>query len=508
MTQFRLVPCLLGLLGAVGLTLAASALLVIPWWASLAGLSAAALLAACLVSPFFGLCATAFTLIIATANLFYLVVGTLQLHFYPYYFPLFCTCLGMLARAGQKRLSLSPRSAFWPVLLLVLAGETVTILWTPHPGWGLANIFRLILNLLLYAAILVLCDSRRRLDLLLKTVLASALMTSIGVIAAMYYELDLHRYLTSRWALELHLYTIRAGGIESWNQSAGLLSVASFIAAGYAVLARARLARVLWALASMYFFCTMLLPASRGALLGFMGAAMLLLVALPATRRIFIRKSTLFVILVIAGMLITTPGYIDRMLVGFGYTGELLFSKKKSSTSSSSDATGLSTRFKIWAKGFRAMGAEPDTVVGGLGAGGFTYKVDVFEVHNIYLAYYYDMGLVGLFLLAFFCFIFLGRTVPVYHAFQARLLLPPGTGEATGRDFVLVMFYAVLTALVAEVAVHGIVDYDLTSFVSRYAFFYLGLYDVVLRLARQRLDGPGFAAVPLSGRPLVAARPA
>ncbi|KHK01247.1 hypothetical protein NY78_3229 [Desulfovibrio sp. TomC] len=513
MTPFRLGPCLVGLLAAVGLLGAATAAYGLPWWASLAGVSLAVLFLACLVSPFFGLCATAFTLIIACANLFYLVSGTLQFHIYPYYFPLCFTCLGMLARSGQGRLPLASRSAFMPVLLLVFVAETVTLLWTPHPAWGAANIVRLLLNILLYWAVLVLCDTRRRLDVLLKTVLASAFMTSIGVIAAMYYELDIHRYLTSRWALELHLYTIRAGGIESWNQSAGLLSVASFVAAGYAVLARTAWRRVGWGLCAMYFFCTMLLPASRGALLGFLGAAVLLILALPATRRVFLRKTTLFVVVLIAGMLITTPGYIDRLLVGFGYTGELLFSKKKASTSSDSDATGLSTRFKIWAHGFRSLGERPGTVLAGMGAGGFTYNVKVFEVHNVYLAFYYDMGLVGLFLLALLGFIALGRTIPTYLAFQARLARPPGgdggggPAGAASADFALVMFYAVLTALVAEVAVHGIVDYDLTSFVSRYAFFYLALYDVALRLAQARvaalattssaISTAGPAAVPL-----------
>ena len=359
----------------------------------------------------------------------------------------------------------------------------------PASGLGAANIVRLFLNILLYWTVLVLCDSPRRLDLLLKTVLASALMTSLGVIASMYYEFDIHRYLASKWALELHFYTTRAGGIESWNQSAGLLSVASFVAAGYAVRARTLWRRVGWGLGAMYFFCTMLLPASRGALLGFLGAAVLLILALPATRRLFIRKTTLFVVVLIAGMLITTPGYIDRLLVGFGYTGELIFSKKKSSSDSDSDATGLSTRFKIWAHGFRSLGERPATVLAGLGAGGFTYNVKVFEVHNIYLAFYYDMGLVGLFLLALLGFVFLGRTVPAYHAFQARLSGPPGAGGPASADFALVMFYAVLTALVAEVAVHGIVDYDLTSFVSRYAFFYLALYDVALRQAQARIAG-------------------
>ena len=487
-------PCLVGVFAALGLPAAAAALYGLPWWGFLSGAALSALLLACLASPFFGLCATAFTLIIACANLFYLVSGTLQFHFYPYYFPLCFTCLGMLARSGQGRLPLASRSAFMPVLLLVLVAETATLLWTPHPAWGAANIVRLFLNILLYWTVLVLCDSPRQVDLLLKTMLASALMTSIGVIVAMYYELDVHRYLTSKWALELHLYTIRAGGIESWNQSAGLLSVASFVAAGYAVLARTAWRRVGWGLGAMYFFCTMLLPASRGALLGFLGAAVLLILALPATRRVFIRKTTLFVVVLIAGMLITTPGYIDRLMVGFGYTGELLFSKKKASSSSDSDATGLSTRFKIWAHGFRSLGDRPATILAGLGTGGFTYNVKVFEVHNIYLAFYYDMGLAGLFLLVLLGFIFLGRTVPVYHVFQARLSGPPGGGGPASADFALVMFYAVLTALVAEVAVHGIVDYDLTSFVSRYAFFYLALYDVALRLAQARIAALAAAA--------------
>jgi hypothetical protein len=481
---------LAGLLAGSGLVAAVLVASGLPWWAALASVGLAGVCLASLASPFFGLCATAFSLILASPNVFLLVVDTLQFHFYPYFIPLVCTCLGMFARAGQGRLSLKPASAFLPVLLLVLAAETLTLLWTPHTVWGLYNIVRLVFNVALYWCVLTLVDTPRRLDILLKTLLASAVMTAAGVLGALEWEYVLHQSLAHKVVLELYFYTTRAGGIESWNQSAGFLSVASCLAGGYAVLARSRVRRLGWALSAMFFFCMMLLPASRGALLGFLGAAVLLIVALPATRRLFMRKTTLLVVLVIVGMLITTPGYIDRMLVGFGYTGELLFSKKKASSSSDSDATGLSTRFKIWRQGFAAMEQDPGTILGGLGTGGFTYRVEVFEVHNVFLAFYYDMGLPGLFLLLFLGFIFLRRTIPVYRAFEARLAGPAGHGGPAGGDFALVMFFAILTAMVAEVAIHGIVDYDLTSFVSRYAFFYLALYDVALRLAGEGLAGP------------------
>ena len=111
----------------------------------------------------------------------------------------------------------------------------------------------------------------------------------------------------------------------------------------------------------------------------------------------------------------------------------------------------------------------------------------------MYLAFYYDMGLVGLLLLFFLGFVFLRRTVPVYLAYHARLARPPNAPDPAGpagADFVLVMFFAVLTAFAAEVAIHGVVDYDVTSFVSRYAFFFLALYDVVLGLAEARIAVP------------------
>ena len=475
-----------GGLAAVGLV--ASGL---SWWAALAGGATLALLVACLASPFFGLCATAFCLILASPNVYGLVVNTLQLHLYPYVLPLVFTFLGMLVRAAQGRLSLVPRSAFLPVLLLVFVAETASLLWTPHTAWGLANIARLATNLLLYWTAMVLVDTPRRLDVLFKTLFASAVMTAAGVLGALEWEYVLHVPLDRqlRLVFEIYFYTTRAGGIESWNQSAGFLSVASIIAAGYAVLARTRARRAGWGLVAMFFFCMMLLPASRGALLGFCGAAVLLILALPATRRLFLRKTTLFVVMVIVGMLVTTPGYIDRMLVGFGYTGELLFSKKKSSSSSDSDATGISTRFKIWREGFKRVGESGGTILGGLGTGGFMYRIKVFEVHNVYLAFYYDMGLAGIFLLFFLGFILIRRTFPIAMAYHARLARPPTAPDPAGpacADFVLVMFFAVLTAFTAEVAIHGLVDYDLTSFVSRYAFFYLALYDVVLGLAEAR----------------------
>lgn len=481
---------------AVGLLLAA-VLWEVPWWASLSGLAVLVLGVFSMISPLFGLMVTVFTLIIATANAFYLVVNTLQIHFYPYYIPLGCTCLGILGQAALHRQRLKVASSFLPVILLVFCVEVLTLLWTPHFYWGVANVFRLVLNVALYYCVVLLVDSERKADILFKTVMASALMTSAGVIAATTYSYDLHRYFTSKFALELHFYTIRAGGIESWNQSAGLLAVASILAAGYAVLARTRGRRIVWALAAMYFFCTMLLPASRGALLGFLGAAVLFLLVHPLTRRRFLKKTTLFVGVLVVGILVTTPEYIDRLMVGFGYTGELLFSKKKASSSSDSDATGLSTRFKIWKAGFRDMGEEPGTLLGGLGAGGFTYHVKVFEVHNLYLAFFFDMGVFGLFLLAFWIATFVWRSRPVFDRYEIWLLRPPD-GVRASRDFTQVMFFATLTAVVSELAIHGLVDYDLTSFVSRYAFLYLAAYDVVLRLAEAQ-EGPGVSRLPSEG---------
>ncbi|EFL50748.1 conserved hypothetical protein [Solidesulfovibrio fructosivorans JJ]] len=476
--------CLILAAAAVGLLVAAG-LYQVPWWASLSGLAVLALGVVSLLSPLYGLMATVFTLIISTANAYYLVVNTLQIHFYPYYIPLFCTCLGILAQAARHKQRLRVRTSFLPIILLIFCAEVLTVLWAPHFYWGVANVFRLSLNIALYYSVVLLVDTERKADILFKTIMASALMTSAGVIAATTYSYDLHHYFTTKFALELHFYTIRAGGIESWNQSAGLLTVASILAAGYAVLARTLGRRILWALAAMYFFCAMLLPASRGALLGFLGAAVLFLLVHPLTRRLFLKKTTLFVGVLVIGILVTTPEYIDRLMVGFGYTGELLFSKKKAASTSDSDATGLSTRFKIWKSGFRDMGDKPGTLVAGLGAGGFTYHVKVFEIHNLYLAFFFDMGIFGLFLLAFWAVVFFLRSRPVFDRYEAWLLRPPD-GFRASRDFTCVMFFAALTTVVSELAIHGLVDYDLTSFVSRYAFLYLAAYDVALRLAEEQ----------------------
>ena len=480
----------------VAVMLLAALLWQVPWWASLSGAFLLTLAVVSLVNPFFGLSVSVFTLIISTANLFYLVVNTLQIHLYFYYIPLLCSCAGILTQAAVHKRKLYVRSYFMQVLLLVFVAEVVALVWVPHFLWGAANILRLILNIVLYYCIMLLVDTERKVDILLKTIMASALMTSIGVVASLYYDYDIHKYLTSKLALELFFYTTRAGGIESWNQSAGLLNVASILAAAYAVLARSRVRRFFWAGAALYFFCMMLLPASRGALLGFLGAITIFLLIHPLTRPFFLKKTAIFIAILVLGILITSPEYIDRLLVGFGYTGELLFSKKKSSTSSDSDATGLSTRFKIWGKGFRTMGDRPGTLLVGLGPGGFTYHAKVFEVHNVYLAFFFDVGLFGVFILAFFVFIFLSRGMPVFQFYEARLIRPPPGVKSATKDFPTVMFFGTLTALLAEVGIHGLVDYDLTSLVSRYVYLYLAVYDVVLRLAEAQREAAGRGSAP------------
>ncbi|KJU83114.1 conserved hypothetical protein, membrane, partial [Candidatus Magnetobacterium bavaricum] len=114
-----------------------------------------------------------------------------------------------------------------------------------------------------------------------------------------------------------------------------------------------------------------------------------------------------------------TPGFIDRMLVGFGYRGEPIFTKKSTQhsgntanlSSKKEGVTGMKIRKQMWLDGLHYMQGHPYTFVTGMGIGGLVHVSPNTprEIHSLLLAFFFDMGMVGIIMLIYICYVLFGH---------------------------------------------------------------------------------------------------
>ncbi len=405
---------------------------------------------------------------------------------------MFFVVTGLLAhfrrRAMQWEPPAPPDRAVLPPLLAILAWQTLAAFWAPHGVWALNNTLLLYANVLTYVLIFSTVTTRRRLYALYGLLIVSALLSSGWIVASKWYELFWEQGLGEGWRLTLSIFAVlgatgeveRLGGLQGSNQGAGYLVFAGFLAMAFMVAARNRLARLALAAVGLYFLVLVILMASRGALWGGVFAVLFTIWVHPALRRRLVRNGVITAVVVIAAILIASPGFIDRILVGFGYTGELYFTQKKAKKASSdSDETGMRARMNWWGDGLDAMAEDWPTIFLGLGPGGFTHLTTAPEVHSLHLSFYYDMGLAGVFL-------YIWLVYALCKGFAHALARPPDPSRNDRREGLFL--YAVLTGLVAQLAVHGLINYDLTSLPSRFMFLYLGVAMATLRVFRHESE--------------------
>lgn len=441
---------------------------------------AAALAGAGLVAlfPFAGLLVATAILFVGTPSLKLTYAPGVVTQFFPAMLLMPPLCLGFLARAaldGARRPPMRREnvSVLAPFVAVVATLHLLALGWAPHTDFALGQLATLAFDVLFFCMLVAAVSDARRLRALCLTLAASAVLVCATMVCGALYdwagtvhlgtgaELNFELFSEARWG--------RIGGLCSANQSGGFLVFATFIAMGLAVSSR-RLARVAWGLLALVFLSFVVVSGSRGAILGFLGAAGAFLVLHAPSRKRLLSRSTLLVLALAVAILAGKPSFIDRMLVGFGYSGPLIFSTKKK-TESTSNVSGSGARFRMWKQALSVMADRPELLLLGLGPGGFIWHTREPEVHSLWLAFFFDLGLAG------------GLTgilgLAVLAATTARVLRrgPPGS--------VRVLFTAVAVAALAELGLHSAIDHDLTSPVSRFAWLYVAVLAAALRLARR-----------------------
>lgn len=440
--------------------------------------------------PFFGLLCVAATVFVGTPTLKIVHLPGVTTQFFPSMLLLPPTLLGFLAAAARPRVrfatvgreNITPLA---PFVAAILTLHLLAIAWAPQLEFALGQAATLVFDVLLFFALVVAVDTPQRLRAACWAMVVSAVFVCATMVLGALYgwvgsihlatgvELNFELFSEERWG--------RIGGLCSANQAGGFLVFATFLALGLSRLYR-RLARVGLCLLALTFLTFVVVSGSRGAILGFLGASGLFMLLHAPTRKRLLSRTTLLALVLLLAILAGKPSFIDRMLVGFGYSGPLLFSEKKTSDSAS-NVSGSGARFRMWKQALGVMADEPGLMVLGLGPGGFIWHTREPEVHSLWLAFFFDLGLagglVGL----------LGLAVLATSVESALRRAPPGTTRT--------LFVAVVVASLAEIGIHSLIDHDLTSPVSRFAWLYVALLAAALQVVRHCPPRPAPTAAPL-----------
>ncbi len=470
---------------AAGLAALAGGVFVLGWrwdwdWRPFAGLGGLALAFLLLRFPLFGLYLTVATVFVGTPSLKITYATGAVTQFFPAMVLLPLVLLGFLAQraaAGPPPPVARPSlTVLAPFVAVIFVLHVLGLAWAPHTRFALGHVATLAFDVTLFAAITAVVTDQRRLAGLLWTMMASAVAVCGFMLCGALYdwagtihlgrgtELNFELFSEERWG--------RIGGLCSANQAGGFLVLSLFLAVGLAMRYR-RFARVGLCLLALAFLTFVVVSGSRGAILGFLGASGAFMLLHSAIRRRILSRSVLLAVLLGVAILVGKPSFIDRMLVGFGYSGPLLFSEKKTSDSAA-NVSGSVARFRMWRDALNVMADEPGLFILGLGPGGFIWHTREPEVHSLWLAFFFDLGLVG------GMTGILGLAVLATSVAAAVKRAPPSPART--------LFLAVAVGCLAEIGIHSLIDHDLTSPVSRFTWLYLSILAAALKIVQESMS--------------------
>jgi len=430
--------------------------------------------------PFFGLLLTVATVFVGTPSLKITHATGVVTHLVPAMALLPPTLLGFLAARAAAPLSpVSRRLLPTPLVPFVVAILTLHLLgisWAPHTLFAVGQVATLCFNVILFFALTAAVKTPRRLQALCWAMAGSAVVVCAAMFCGAYYDWAGTVHLSQGVELNFELFSEerwgRIGGLCSANQAGGFLVLATFLTAGLSRLYRGWRRIGLYLLA-MTFLTFVVVSGSRGAILGFGGAAGLFMFFHTGTRRRLVSRCALLLLILSLAILVGKPSFIDRMLVGFGYSGPLLFSEKKNSDSAA-NVSGSGARFRMWKDALSVMADRPELMILGLGPGGFIWHTREPEVHSLWLAFFFDLGLLGG-LIGILGLATLGTSVVT-----GLKRAPPGPGRT--------LFIAAVVGGLAELCIHSLIDHDLTSPVSRFAWLYVAIVAAALQVVRNCPD--------------------
>lgn len=383
-----------------------------------------------------------------------------EVRFYVFYVPLLAGLVSWAVCRAANRIPPRERTPIDGVLLFIVGYEWLSLFW----GWDFLYTFAVALNLLanwlLYLFITALIRDRKSLVRAAKFWVWSGVIGAAGIYASQWIDIDKQVSIARDFFLniEFGIMANRPSGFAGHNHIAGYVGMAMAVSAGLALDTEKRRGQWLYALLAVFMLSGVILTESRGALIGVVGGAIFLAAVHPVLRRRFLTVSATFLLVVVLTIFAVTPGLIDRLMMGFGYTGKLYFSPEDAYFTRTEDVgTGaVSTLDRVgwWMDGLNEMRRHPWKLVVGLGIGNFTHYASGSPDSNSVLGWFFlDMGLVGIVVLAVLGWIFLRHV-------GSCLIAKTGA-----RSYSL--FLGAVTALVLEPGIHGLIELDWTMIGSR-----------------------------------------
>ena len=406
-----------------------------------------------------------------------------QVRIYPYTVPLVATAIGFLIVKIAKNIDLV-RTPIDVPLLLVVFYESLSLLWAPVFNVGVWLTVLLLSNYLLFFITKNMIWDEVILKRAVGIWITAGVIAAIAIAASQWVTLEKTIYITqsSGFKMAFEEQVDRPAGLAGVDHVAGFVSLALFMTLGTMAAAKGRMVKFGYLVLSLVMLTAIILTTARGVIIGVGGAYIFFILMHSHFKGKFIRYLFLFIMVLIVVVLVVKPGFIDRMLIGFGYTGDLLFSDKaytgtEASTSTGEGLSGMEIRMIWWKNGFYEMVRHPLEFLFGQGIGGFYYysaggtTVSSPEANGIIPAFLYDMGIFGG---VMFLLLFIITATTIIRVFR--------TAE---KNYVYYMLLGATAGLIAETGIHGLIDYDLTSYGSKYFWFPLGFTMAVLNLVKR-----------------------
>jgi len=326
------------------------------------------------------------------------------------------------------------------VYLTLLIAYAAFVLWTKeNPNskwvfiWLLCNI-----GLLLFGYVMCMTERStfdRTIDFFILSGCISAFLVFLSIILHPELRLDERIYskihLISSWIPGM---SVRRGySFELSNLASRILNLSACLIMGR-LLCASKSKWGYWLLLLLFLVCANFLTLSKGGIGAMMVMFWFIFLFSSRLNGYFIRLS----VVSFAGMVLL---FILSVLF-ISIFGDIF---RATNLDLSRDSVSISSRLSYWAAGFHAMFKE-EAFIGGLGLGGFEYFSGLPTwPHNLYLSFYFDLGLMGMLFLA------AGFFVVISYVFKSRLLKRQHTAHQH-------MALAMCGGVVA-LAVHGLVDF-------------------------------------------------
>lgn len=401
--------------------------------------------------------------------------------FYPYQIPLLAAVLGLLIKKTVDRTPL----VFTPLdpwLWIITAYLLLSVLWSPDSTLALLMTANVIIHLLIYHVVVNAVSDEKSLRQYLIAVMIGGILCAIGILVSKDIDESMVVNLTPNIHLALGFGTqaSRPAGIGGADHVGGFVAFALFAYLGYILMQKGWLRRTLLLILMTTCFSAVLYTVSRGGLIAISVAFVLSLALQAPLRPRLFRLMGIYFVASLLLIVLVSPGIIDRMLVGFGYTGQLLVSEKtftsnQASTAAGGNLTGMGARLNWWKTTLKAMNKDPWMYLTGIGLTGFSfysvYQGNISpETNSIYFSFFFEGGLVGLLIVCPMLYIILASATNAY-------LRTQGTDR-----ILLVTVFAMVTA---DLVVRGLIDYDLISYGAKFCWSQMALVMAVLNIMHQ-----------------------